>query len=208
MHLPDKLLSPEVWIPLAGVSAATVGICAHRAKARLADRSIPLVGVMGAFVFVLQMINFPIAAGVSDHIIGAALLAIIFGPSIAVLGMSAIVVIQALLFGDGGITALGANVCDMAVIPVFAAWAVYGALRRFQHEAAVAIATFAAVALGAAAVSAWVMLSQPYGARFFATMMLMHAVSGGVEAFVTVAVIGALKRSGLVRTFALGMPDA
>jgi cobalt/nickel transport system permease protein len=208
MHLPDKLLGPEVWIPLCGVSAATVGICAHRAKAHLADRSIPLVGVMGAFVFALQMINFPIAAGVSDHIIGAALLAIVFGPSIAVLAMAAIIVIQALLFGDGGITALGANIFDMAIVPVFAAWAIYGVLRRVQHEAAVAAATVAAVLLGAAAAAGWVMLSQPYGATFFAAMMLMHCVSGGVEAFVTVAVIGALRRSGLMRTFELGMADA
>ena len=199
MHISDGIMAPQVWAPLAVAGAAVVGLAARAARKRLADESIPLVGLMGAFVFAIQMLNFPVAVGVSDHIVGAGLLAIVFGPSVAVLCMSAVVVIQVLLFGDGGIAALGANVCDMAVISVLTAWAVHRAFRRAWPNFAVWAGTFAGVMAGSMGAAAWVMLSQPYGLKFLGAMMATHAVSGAVEMIVTVAVVNVLVSADVIK---------
>ena len=199
MHIPDGVLRPEVLIATGAVSVAAVGVAAARARARLEDESIPLVGLLGAFVFALQMINFPIAFGVSDHIVGAGLLAIVFGPAIAVVAMAAIVTLQALLFGDGGVAALGANVLNMAVVSVLTAWVIHRALARTAPRSAVIVATLAGALAGALGATAEVMLSQPYGAKFLAAMALTHMASGLVEAVATLAVVKALAGAGLVR---------
>lgn len=202
MHIPDGVLEPRVWAPLCAVSASAVALAARAARRRLADESIPLVGLMGAFVFALQMVNFPIGAGVSDHIVGAGLLAIAFGPGIAVLAMSAVVVIQAMLFGDGGVAALGANVFDMAVASVLVAFVAHRALAprlpAAYARAAVAAATFAGVMAGAAGAAAWIMLSKPYGTKFLVAMALTHAVSGAVEAIVTAEVVRVLRAADML----------
>ncbi len=198
MHIPDGILAPHVWVPLAATGAGAVAVSARAARKRLAEESVPLVGLMGAFVFALQMVNFPIAAGVSDHVVGAGLLAVTFGPGIAVLCMAAVVTIQALVFGDGGIAALGANVVNMAVLSTLTAWAVHQALRPAFPNLAVAVSTVLGVLVGAGGAAAWVMLSQPYGAKFLGAMMVTHLVSGLVEAAVTLAVVKALRASGLV----------
>lgn len=194
MHIPDGILAPAVWAPLAGVSAVGVAAAARAAKSKLESESVALVGVMGAFVFALQMLNFPIAGGISDHIVGGALLAIVFGPGIAVLSMTAIVTIQALVFQDGGIAALGANVFNMAILSVLVSYGVYKLFAGRLTTVAVLLATFVGVLAGATGAAVWVMLSQPYGTKFFLAMVLTHAVSGAVEAVVTLAVIKALHR--------------
>jgi cobalt/nickel transport system permease protein len=198
MHIPDGILSPQVWVPLAAAGGGAVLVAARAARRRLAEESVPLVGLMGAFVFALQMVNFPIAAGVSDHIVGAGLLAVVFGPSVAMLCMAAVVTIQALVFGDGGIAALGANVVNMAVLSTLTAWTIHRALNPLLPNAAVVTATVLGVLAGTAGAAAWVMLSQPYGGKFLGAMMVTHFVSGLVEAAVTLAVVKALRASGLV----------
>ncbi|MBM4355462.1 MAG: hypothetical protein FJ109_17020 [Deltaproteobacteria bacterium] len=198
MHIPDGILSTHVWVPLAAGGVGAVALAARAARKRLAEESVPLIGLMGAFVFALQMLNFPIAAGVSDHVVGAGLLAVIFGPSVAMLCMAAVVTIQALVFGDGGIAALGANVVNMAVLSTLTAWAVYHALKERLPNVAVVAATLLGVLAGAGGAAAWVMLSQPYGAKFLGAMVLTHFVSGMVEAAVTLAVVKTLRAAGLV----------
>jgi cobalt/nickel transport system permease protein len=146
----------------------------------------------------MQMVNFRIGPGVSDHIVGAGLLAIVFGPAIAVVAMAAIVSLQALLFGDGGVAALGANVLNMAVISVLVAWAAHKALARTLPTASIAVATTAAVMAGAVAAAVEVMMSGPYGAGLLGLMVVLHLLSGAVEAIVTTAVVKALAGTGLV----------
>jgi cobalt/nickel transport system permease protein len=204
VHIPDGILKPEVWAPLGAVAAGAVGVAARAARSHLEDRSLPLVGLLGAFVFAVQMLNFPIAAGVSDHVVGAGLLAIVFGPALAVLCMAAVVVIQALLFADGGITALGANLVDMAVLSTLVAWGVHRLLRRLSPSLATVAATLAGVLAGAAGATLWVILSQPYGAKFAGVMAVTHLVSGAVEAAVTLAVVRALTAAGFVDAGAWG----
>jgi cobalt/nickel transport system permease protein len=199
MHISDGILEPAVWAPLAGASVVAVGIAARAAKKRFEDESIALVGVMGAFVFALQMVNFQLAPGVSDHVVGAAILAIVFGVPIAVLAMAAIVTIQAFVFADGGIAALGANVFDMAVISPVVTYVVYKALAGRSRRLAATAATVAGVLAGAAGAAAWVIASGKYGAKFFGMMLILHLASGVIEAIVTVAVLEYLAKARVAR---------
>src|SRR4051812_31989022 len=106
MHIPDGFLSMPVWATLDAVSIPAVGLLANRARAEIDESRIPLLGVMGAFVFAAQMINFPVGLGTSGHLVGGALLGIALGPGAAALVMTAILAVQALVFQDGGIIAL------------------------------------------------------------------------------------------------------
>src|SRR5690349_22376967 len=122
MHIPDNFLSVPVWASLDAVSAPVVGLMVRRAGRELEDTRIPLLGVMGAFVFAAQMINFPVGAGTSGHLVGGALLACTLGVAPAVLVMTTILAIQAFVFQDGGVLSLGANVFNMAVAGVLAGY--------------------------------------------------------------------------------------
>ena len=120
MHIPDGYLSTKVWIATDLVAAPAVVLLARRAQAKFDHHRVPLLGVMGAFVFAAQMINFPAGNGTSSHLVGAALLGCLLGPSAAVIVMTAILATQALLFQDGGVLALGANIFNMAIAGVLA----------------------------------------------------------------------------------------
>lgn len=122
MHIPDGLLSAPVWGALDVVAVPAIGFASRRAGAGMTDSRAPLLGVLGAFVFAAQMVNFPIAAGISSHLVGSALLTFTVGPAAASVVMTAILVIQALLFQDGGVLALGANVFNLAFVSVIAAY--------------------------------------------------------------------------------------
>ena len=120
MHIPDGFLTPPVWGTLDAISAAAVPWVARRAQRDTQDQRIPLLGVMGAFVFAAQMINFPVGPGTSGHLVGGTLLAVVLGPAPAALVMTAILLLQALIFQDGGVLALGANDVNMALLGVAA----------------------------------------------------------------------------------------
>ena len=120
MHIPDGFLSPSVWASLDALAIPSIGWLARRARNE--DRRIPLLGVMGAFVFAAQMINFPVGLGTSGHLVGGTLLAVVLGPVSAAIAMTAILIVQALVFQDGGILTLGANICNMALAGVAAGY--------------------------------------------------------------------------------------
>jgi len=127
MHIPDGFLTPPVWLTLDAISASAIGWIAHRADRMGPLESpttsrLPMLGVMGAFVFAAQMINFPVGLGASGHLLGGSLLAIVLGPAVAALVMTVVLVLQALLFQDGGILTLGANVFNMALAGVAAGY--------------------------------------------------------------------------------------
>src|SRR5579872_4087356 len=125
MHIPDNFLSTPVWASLDVVSVPAFGLMARAANRDIEEARIPLLGVMGAFVFAAQMINFPVGLGTSGHLVGGTLLAITLGPAAASIVMTAIVVLQAFIFQDGGIVTLGANVINMAVVGVLAGYLPY-----------------------------------------------------------------------------------
>jgi cobalt/nickel transport system permease protein len=125
MHIPDGFLSAFVSIVFWIISISILTIALRKSKAVLAERDIPLMGVLAAAIFSGQMLNFAVAGGTSGHLLGAALATILLGPWPAVVVMSAVVTVQAVIFQDGGLLALGTNLFNMAVVGVFVAYAVY-----------------------------------------------------------------------------------
>src|ERR1700749_4627761 len=115
MHIPDGFLSTPVWATLDLIAIPSVAWLAKHAQKDFQTRRIPLMGVMGAFIFAAQMINFPVGNGTSSHLVGGALLSYTLGPAAASIVMTAILATQALVFQDGGLLALGANVFNMAM---------------------------------------------------------------------------------------------
>ncbi len=125
MHIPDGFLSTSVWATMSAATVPSVAYMVRRAQREVEEARVPLLGVMGAFVFAAQMINFPVGIGTTGHLIGSAVLAYTLGPAAASVVMTAILAVQALVFQDGGLLALGANVFNMAVAGVLAAYLPY-----------------------------------------------------------------------------------
>ncbi|HIJ16508.1 MAG TPA: energy-coupling factor ABC transporter permease [Thermoplasmata archaeon] len=129
MHIPDGLMDPLIaglgWLEFAVVAAIAIYMSGRRVK----DKDLPRIAVLSAGIFVAQMLNFPIGGGTTGHLIGGALFAIMVGPVIAIVGMTVILLIQALMFGDGGLTAFGLNAVNMAIIAPLMGWGVYTMLK-------------------------------------------------------------------------------
>ena len=124
MHAPDGFLDTGTAVVTAVISFVIVGFALRQSRHQLADKTIPLAGVTAAFIFAAQMFNFPVAAGTTGHLLGGALAAILLGPSVGVVVVTIVVVVQAFVFADGGITALGYNVLNMALVPAYGGYAV------------------------------------------------------------------------------------
>jgi len=199
LHIPDGFLSGGV-----AAAAAVVALVAVAYGLRVADRDldearVPLLGVCAAFIFAAQMLNFPVAGGTSGHFLGATLAAVLLGPWIACLVMAVVIATQALAFADGGISALGANVVNMGVLgALLAGFAVQAGVRvlprtRTAFLGLVAVVSWAAVMIGAAATSVMLALSDtvPLGTALPA-MLGVHALIGIGEAVVTAVAVGAV----------------
>jgi cobalamin biosynthesis protein CbiM len=118
MHVPDGFIDAPVSIAAGAIAAAGVGIALRGARRELDDRTAPLAGLVAAFVFAAQMLNFPVAGGTSGHLLGGALAATLVGPYTAALCIAVVLLVQGLFFADGGLTALGVNVTNMAIVGV------------------------------------------------------------------------------------------
>ena len=130
MHIPDGFLSTLVSLVLWGLSVPAIAYALRRTGTALGERQVPLMGVLAATIFAGQMLNFSLAGGTSGHLLGAALAAILLGPWPAVVVMTSVVSVQAMVFQDGGLLALGANMFNMAVVGVMVSHALYASLRR------------------------------------------------------------------------------
>lgn len=193
MHIPDGFLSAPVWASLDAAALAGTVLITRRAQSDFDDRRAPLLGVMGAFVFAAQMINFPVGAGTSGHLVGSALLAMTLRPAAAAVVMTAILAIQALVFQDGGILALGANVFNMAIAGMFAGYLpcwLWGRRRTTIFAGA-----FLSVLMAALLAVAELLLS---GVRMPAAILGLSlglfVVSAVLEAAITVAVFESLAK--------------
>ncbi len=195
MHIPDGFLSTPVWATLDAAAAPAVGYVVRVAQRGFDESQVPRLGVMGAFVFAAQMINFPVGIGTSGHLVGGALLACTLGPAAACVVMSAILAIQALVFQDGGVLALGANLINMAILGVLAGYLPYRLWGRGRGRRA---AIFAGGALSVAA-SALLALAELLlsGVRIPASVLgvslALFAVSAVIEGAITMTVMGALE---------------
>ena len=146
MHVPDGFINAPVSIGTGVISFATLWAYIRSAKSLVADKLIALTGMMSALIFVLQMINFPIAAGTSGHLLGGALAVIVLGPNLGIICISIVVVIQSLLFADGGLSALGINVLNMAIITSLVGWLTISLWKKFFGEANISILSGSIVA--------------------------------------------------------------
>jgi cobalt/nickel transport system permease protein len=146
MHVPDGFLDAPTSIATGVAAAAAVGLALRGSRRELDDRAAPMAGLVATFVFAAQMLNFPVGAGTSGHLLGGALAAVLVGPWTAVLVLSVVLLVQSLLFADGGVTALGTNVVLMGVVGVVVGWVVFRALQKVLPGRAALVAPLAAVA--------------------------------------------------------------
>src|SRR5215212_7876777 len=146
MHMSDGLLDVPAVAIFWLVAVAGLGVCSVRARRDLDDRTAPMAGLVTAFVFAVQMINFPILPGASGHLLGGALAAILVGPWVGTLCIAIVLLVQGVLFADGGLTALGTNITNMALVGTFTGFAVAYTLRRFATRSRRALLTVSFVA--------------------------------------------------------------
>ena len=196
MHIPDGFLSPPVWATLDIAAAPAVAIIARKARTEVDDFRIPLLGTLGAFVFAAQMVNFPVGLGTSGHLIGGALLVYALGPATASIVMTAILGIQALVFQDGGLLALGANVMNMAVAGVFAAYLPLAMWRSSRsHSGPVFAGAVLSVLVSAClAISELLISGVKIPRSVLAVSLCLFAASALIEGIITVAVVRAIER--------------
>ncbi|HYX06711.1 MAG TPA: cobalt transporter CbiM [Bacteroidales bacterium] len=143
MHIPDGYLSPQTYVPFYAVFIVMASTAVKKVKRQLSARIIPFLGMAAAFSFLIMMFNIPIPGGTTGHAVGAAVIALIFGPWIASVAVSVAIIIQAFVFGDGGITALGANCINIAFVMSFTAWGVYKLVAgKSRNYARINIAAF------------------------------------------------------------------
>ncbi|MCQ4122170.1 energy-coupling factor ABC transporter permease [Rhodococcus tibetensis] len=133
MHMSDGLINAPTSVLFLAVAVVGLSVATWRARSELDDRTAPMAGLVAAFIFAVQMVNFPVLPGVSGHLLGGALAAILVGPYTGALCISIVLIVQALLFADGGLTALGANITNMAIIGVTVGYAVALVLRRLAR---------------------------------------------------------------------------
>ncbi|HEY7718946.1 MAG TPA: energy-coupling factor ABC transporter permease [Pedococcus sp.] len=146
MHVPDGFLDAPTSLATAGVAVVGVGLALRGARRELDDRTAPLAGLVAAFVFAAQMLNFPVGAGTSGHLLGGALAAVLVGPWTATLAISVVLLVQGLLFADGGLTALGTNITLMGVVGVWVGWLVFRGLQAALPQRLPLVVPAAAVA--------------------------------------------------------------
>ena len=125
MHVPDGFFDAPTSVATGVVAVGAVAVSLRKARDELDERTAPMAGLVAAFIFATQMLNFPVGAGTSGHLLGGALAAVLVGPWTAVLCMSTVLLVQALLFADGGVTALGTNIVLMGVVTVAVGWGVF-----------------------------------------------------------------------------------
>jgi cobalt/nickel transport system permease protein len=201
MHIPDGFLSTPVWTTLDLAAVPAVCWAARKTQTDLEssdsnDRRIPLLGVMGAFVFAAQMINFPIGLGTSGHLVGGALLAIALGPATAATVMTAVLILQAFLLQDGGVMALGANILNMAVAGVLAGYLPYRLWGRGRtRQTAIFLSGLVSVTLsGALALTELLISGVPMSRKLVVISGVLFLVGGLMEGAITVAALRAMER--------------
>lgn len=198
MHIPDGFL--DLW--LCGVfyalSAVVLFYSSKKVKGCLGKKRSPLIGVVAAGIFAAQMLNWPIPGGTSAHFVGGTVAAILLGPYAGALAMFSVLVIQSLLFGDGGITALGANIFNMGIVAVLVGWYVYKILRKYHETLATFLAGWIGIFLGAVAAGVELGISSTFQYELAVTVTVMaigHGLLGIVEGVITASVVAYLQKT-------------
>lgn len=201
MHIPDGFLDLKTAGLAAGLAAGGLGLALRVAQRQIPRRRVPLMGLSAAVIFAAQMINFPVAGGTSGHLMGAVLAVVLVGLAPAIVIMSAVMIVQCFMFSDGGVTALGANVLNMAVLGSLMGWVVYGGLRRLFGGRrglllGAAFAGWCSVVVSALACGAELACSGWVSARVVLPAMGgVHMLIGLGEAAITALVLAAVMRT-------------
>jgi cobalt/nickel transport system permease protein len=201
MHIPDGFIDAPTSAAAAVVAAGGLALCLRSATRELDERTAPLAGLVAVFVFAGQMLNFPVAAGTSGHLVGAALAAILVGPATGALAVSVVVMIQALMFADGGLSALGLNILNLALIPVLVAWPTFRLIVRTlpRRRPTWLAASFCAGLVSVPAAAASFCLEYALGgshavalSTVLAAMLSTHVLIGIGEGLITALVVGSV----------------
>jgi cobalamin biosynthesis protein CbiM len=209
MHIPDGFIDLPTSAAFAGASALAVAGAVKGARKQLSEQSAPLAGLTAVFIFAVQMLNFPVAAGTSGHLIGAALAMVLVGPYAATLALVVVLIIQAFLFADGGLTALGLSIFNMAVISVWVSFAVFMLLKKIfpKTKSWLVIATFVSALISVPAAAIGFVIQYAIGANatfsvgtVLNAMVGTHILIGIGEAIITALTVSAVlaSRSDLV----------
>jgi len=201
MHVPDGFLTAPVSVATALIAVGGVSVAIRGARTELDEKTAPMTGLVAAFVFAVQMMNFPVGAGTSGHLMGGVLAAILIGPYTGALCVAVVLIVQGLLFADGGLTAMGTNILLISLVTTFGGWGMFRTLVRTLPKTRLGL-------LVSAGISAF--LSVPLAALVFvglyvvggtvdidlaaltATMLGVHVLVGFGEAAITVAVLSAV----------------
>lgn len=201
MHMADGLIDAPTSLLFGAVALLGLGIATTKARRELDDRIAPLAGLVAAFIFAVQMLNFPVLPGVSGHLLGGALAAILVGPWVGALCVGIVLIVQALLFADGGLTALGMNITNMALIGIAAGFLVAWSLRPLARRSRgwlVAVA-FTAALVNTVLASLGFVLEYAIGGQLAVSltevtvaMVGLHALIGIGEGMITALTVGAV----------------
>lgn len=204
MHIPDGFVDLPTSAGAAVVAVGGLTVCIRKTRDTLQDREIPLAGLTAAFIFAVQMLNFPVASGTSGHLLGGVLAAVLVGPYLGTLCVAVVLIVQALLFADGGISALGLNIVNMALITCFGGYGLFLVLRRIVPRSArgVVVASGLAAALAVVLAAFGFTLEYALGGAgdvavsTVATAMAgVHVLIGIGEGIITALVVSAVLAS-------------
>lgn len=201
MHMPDGLINAPVSIGAAVIAAGAIAVGLKKSKGTLDSQTAPLAGLVAVFIFAFQMMNFPVAAGTSGHLMGGALASILVGPYVAILVMTVVVSLQALIFADGGLSALGLNLLNMGIVSIVVSALLFAGLMKLLPKTRTSIiAVSATVAFISVLASAGAFVFEyslggnaTYNiASVFISVMSVHVLIGIGEAIITGLTIGAI----------------
>jgi cobalt/nickel transport system permease protein len=200
VHIPDGFINAPTSLAAGAAAAGGVGVSLRRAARTLQDRQAPLAGLVAAYIFAVQMLNFPVAAGTSGHLLGGVLAAVLVGPWAGCICVAVVLFVQS-LYADGGLTALGLNITNMAVVGVFGGWAIFRLLRRVlpASKASVVVASGIAAGVSVPLASAAFVVEYAVGGAggaavgtVLAAMVGVHTLIGIGEGIITALTVGAV----------------
>jgi cobalt/nickel transport system permease protein len=198
VHIPDGFINAPTSLAAGAVAAGGVGVSLRRAAETLQEKQAPLAGLVAAYIFAVQMLNFPVAAGTSGHLLGGALAAVLVGPWAGALCVSVVLLVQG-LFADGGLSALGLNIVNMALVTAWGGYAVFLLLRRALPATKTSVTVSAGVAAGISVVLASLAFVVEYAiggnggasvGTVFAAMVGVHTLIGIGEGIITALTVG------------------
>jgi cobalt/nickel transport system permease protein len=201
MHIPDGFIDAGTSAAAGAIAAGALAVCVKKSAEHLDEKQVPLAGLTAAFIFAVQMLNFPVATGTSGHLLGGVLAAVLVGPWAGALCVSVVLLAQGLLFADGGLSALGLNVINMALVTALGGYLVFAALRRLLPRTRTGVMAASGVAAGTGVVLASIVFTLEYaiggtgGASIgtvAAAMVGVHTLIGIGEGIITALTIGAV----------------